>query len=78
VSPIEPANPALAAAIARFREDRELTQEDVAYRAGITTSTFSRIETGLSNPTWSTVERIARALDVSLVEIAKAVESYED
>lgn len=77
MSPIEPANSALAVAIVRFRKDRKLTQEDVAHLAGITTSTLSRIESGLNNPSWTTVERIARALDVSLVQIATAVEGGE-
>ena len=62
---------ALGAAIRQLRERRELTQEAVAHDAGVTASTFGLIERGQSNPTWATVEDIAAALDVALVDIAK-------
>ena len=78
VSPIEPASAALAATVRRLREEQDLTQEDVAYDAGLTTSTLSRVETGDNNPSWTTVERIAGALGVSLVQLAKAVEDAEE
>jgi transcriptional regulator with XRE-family HTH domain len=74
VSPIESASPALARAIRDLREDRKLTQEDVAHEAGITPGTYSRIEGARANPTWTTVERIARAMGVSLSVLAEAVE----
>jgi transcriptional regulator with XRE-family HTH domain len=77
VSPIEPASPAFACAIRTLREAQQLTQEDVAYDAGITPGTLSRIEGGRANPTWTTVERIAEALDVSLVDLAQAIERAE-
>jgi transcriptional regulator with XRE-family HTH domain len=75
VSPIEPASPALADAIRILREERSLTQEDVAIDAGITPGSLSRIETARSNPTWTTVERITGALGVSLTALAAAVEA---
>jgi transcriptional regulator with XRE-family HTH domain len=74
VSPIEPASRALARAIRDLRENQKLTQEDVAHEAGITPGTYSRIETARANPTWTTVERIAQALDVSLSVLVQAVE----
>jgi transcriptional regulator with XRE-family HTH domain len=76
VSPIESASPALARAIRDLREDRKLTQEEVAHEAGITPGTYSRIEGARANPTWTTVERIARALGVSLSVLAAAVEKH--
>jgi transcriptional regulator with XRE-family HTH domain len=74
VSPRDPANPGLAAAIRRLRGRQGLNQEDVAYKARITTGTLSRIENGLNNPAWTTVERIAEALGVGLVELVDEVE----
>jgi transcriptional regulator with XRE-family HTH domain len=62
---------ALGKAIRQVREQRGLTQEAVAHEAGVTASTFGLIERGQSNPTWATVEDIAVALDVTVVEIAK-------
>jgi transcriptional regulator with XRE-family HTH domain len=54
-----------------------MTQEAIAHEAGITSSTLSVIERGESNPTWATVARIAAAIDVSMVEIAKATKRLE-
>ncbi|MGH2854000.1 MAG: helix-turn-helix domain-containing protein [Solirubrobacteraceae bacterium] len=74
MSPLEGASPALAAVIRRLREERGVTQEDLAHEAGVTTGTLSKIERGLANPSWTTVERIARALSVSLGELGAAVD----
>ncbi len=74
MSPIEPASPALARTITALRRRRSLTQEDVAIAAGITPGTLSRIEGAKANPTWTTVERIAAALSVSVTELAAAAE----
>jgi transcriptional regulator with XRE-family HTH domain len=68
-------DPALAAALRRLREARGLTQEQLAHDAGITMGTLSKIETTAAAPAWATVRQIADALDVSLVELAAAVES---
>lgn len=76
VQPIEPASTRLAAAVRDLRKARRLTQEDVAHAAGITTGSLSRIETALTNPTWTTVERICKALDVSLRELCVEVERH--
>jgi transcriptional regulator with XRE-family HTH domain len=73
--PHEPASPELARAIAAVRGDAGLTQETVAIEAGVTPGYLSKIERAVSNPSWTTVERIADALDISLVELAEAVEA---
>ncbi len=67
-------DPALAAAIRRLREERGLTREAVAFHAGITTGSLARIELAQSAPAWFTVLRVAGALDVPLVELARRVE----
>ncbi len=43
--------------------------------AQITTGTLSKIETGSASCAWSTVIQIIDALDVSLVRLAKAIET---
>jgi transcriptional regulator with XRE-family HTH domain len=40
----------------------------------VTASTFGLIERGQSNPTWATVEDIAAALGVSMVELARVAQ----
>lgn len=66
---------ALAETIRRLREERDIAQEELAYMAGISTGSLSRIERGQASPAWTTVGRIAEALDVSVAELAEAVES---
>ena len=72
-APTQP-DPALAATVRRMRIERGDTQEDLAHRAGLTVAAFARIERGHANPTWTTVRRIAVALEVSLAALAEAVE----
>jgi len=66
---------ALADMLKQLREDREITQEQLAFEAGITASALSRIERGVNNPGWMTVRRLTEALNVTLVQLAKAIES---
>jgi transcriptional regulator with XRE-family HTH domain len=76
VMPLDPASTRLADAIRGLRVEQDLSQEEVAIDAGITPGSLSRIERAQSNPTWTTVERIAESLGVSLVDLAAAVEHY--
>jgi transcriptional regulator with XRE-family HTH domain len=78
VCPLDRASPALARTVRRLREQAATTQEDLAHEAGITTGTLSKIERAESNPSWTTIERIASALKISLVELTQAVEGDAD
>ena len=69
-----PADRALAITLRRLRNERGDTQEDLAHRAGLTVAAFARIERGHANPTWTTVRRIASALEISLEALGEAVE----
>ena len=64
--------------IRRAREAKGDSQEALAFHAGITTGTLQRLELGHSDPAWSTVRAVARALDLSLRELAAAVESARE
>jgi transcriptional regulator with XRE-family HTH domain len=68
-------DPALAAVLKRLREGHGVTQETLAFHAGISVGTLGRIEVGRTAPSWDSVCRIIDALDVSLVKLAKAVEA---
>lgn len=70
--------PALGAAVKQLREQRGTTQEALAYEAGITTGTLSQLERGISNPSWGTLQAIAKALGISMVELAKLAKKIED
>jgi DNA-binding XRE family transcriptional regulator len=78
MAPSEQPQPALGQAIRQLREKRGATQEAVAHGAGITTATLGVIERGLSNPTWATVKSIGEALDVSIGDLAKLSEKFEN
>jgi transcriptional regulator with XRE-family HTH domain len=65
---------ALAELLKRLREEREITQEQLAFDADITASALSRIERGLNSPGWMTVRRLAEALDITLVQLAAEVQ----
>jgi len=56
---------------------RDLSQEALAEKAGLTGRTVSAIETGNANPTWATTLDIAGALGVSIGELAKLSEKHE-
>ena len=49
----------------RLRQERLLTQEELAAQAGITVSTLSRIETGKTSPRLRTIRDLAQALGIS-------------
>lgn len=66
--------PSLGAAIRALRIKKDAKQQAVAEAAGITVAHLSKIERGLTNPTWGTVVATAEALGVSMVEIARAAE----
>jgi transcriptional regulator with XRE-family HTH domain len=53
----------------------ERSQEDLAHAAGISTSTLSRVERGLHQPSLPTLRKIAAALGVSLADLIDAAES---
>ncbi|MFH8744861.1 helix-turn-helix domain-containing protein [Streptomyces albidoflavus] len=48
---------------------RNLTQEKVAEKAGVSRDTVQRIERGTNDPRYSDLARIARALDTPLAEL---------
>ena len=70
-----PASPdpqvALGRAIRLRREELGLEQQTVALDAGVEPSWISHIESGRQNPAWGTVDRIARALGLSIAQLAQ-------
>jgi transcriptional regulator with XRE-family HTH domain len=71
------ADPALATTIRRLREERHLSREAVAHRAGISAGALARIELGQSSPGWNTVRHIAAALGMTITELVIVIEATE-
>lgn len=77
MGPSEQPQPALGKAIRQLRRERGVSQEALAYEAGVTSGTLSLIERGRSNPTWGTIKGIAAALGVTIADLAELSLAFE-
>ena len=59
----------LGGRIRALRQARRLTLRDVAERSGVTESFLSQVERDVTSPSIATVQRIARALDLSIAQL---------
>lgn len=59
----------VGARVAELREERALTQLELATQIRTTTQWLSRIELGRQNLTLATLVKLANALDVALTEL---------
>jgi transcriptional regulator with XRE-family HTH domain len=75
MSPRDRADPHLAEGHARLRERDGRSQEALAHDARLTVAAMARVERAQTNPTWTTVLRIADALGVSLAQLGRAVDN---
>lgn len=55
--------------IRRIREAKGLSQEELAFRAGLHRTYVSGVERGVRNPTVVILARLARALDAPLSDL---------
>ena len=55
--------------IQKLRELKGLSQQDLAAKCNFEKSNLSRLEAGRVNPTLSTLEKVAKALDITLSEL---------
>lgn len=61
----------VAARVAQLRQERGLSQEALAEKAQINRVTVARLEAAAHPPNIETLDRIARALGVSLADLVK-------
>jgi transcriptional regulator with XRE-family HTH domain len=64
--------------IRRLREERELDQAELADRSELATDTIERLEQGEVDVPWGEMRGIARALGLSMEEIASEVVELEE
>jgi transcriptional regulator with XRE-family HTH domain len=57
--------PVFAARLRELRGAAKLTQHELAERTGLHRQAIAKLETGVTRPTWDTVQALARALGVS-------------
>ena len=55
--------------IQKLRALKGISQQDLAAKCNFEKSNLSRLEAGRVNPTLSTLEKVAKALDVTLAEL---------
>ena len=56
-----------------LREERGWSQEEFADRAGLHRTYVSAVERGVRNPTLSVLERLAKALELSIHHLFKSL-----
>lgn len=64
--------------IKKIREAKGLSQKQVAAACKMDTGNYSRIENGKTDPAFSSVQKIAKALGVELTDLFKADEVLKD
>ena len=52
-----------------------MTQETLAFHAGLSVGTLGRIEVGRTAPSWDSVRRIIDALGVTMADLGAAVDA---
>lgn len=55
--------------VSLLRKSLGLTQDELAFRVNISPSYLSAIERGITDTTISTLKRLAKALDVEMIEL---------
>jgi transcriptional regulator with XRE-family HTH domain len=68
----------LGQSLRKIREAKGLAQKEVAIAAKMDTGQYSRIEGGKTDPSFSAVVRMAKALGVELTELFQANELFKE
>ena len=66
---------AFGAVLRQIRNEKGLTQDDLADRLGINSPYISRLESGQKHPSLEMIWKIAKALGIQASDIVKAVEN---
>jgi transcriptional regulator with XRE-family HTH domain len=64
--------------IKRIRTAKGLSQKEVILASGLDKAQFSRIENSKTDPSFSTLERIANAMGISLAELFVAGQDFKE
>jgi transcriptional regulator with XRE-family HTH domain len=64
--------------IKRIRTAKKLSQKEVTINAKLDTAQYSRIENGKTDPSVNTLERIAKAIGISLSDLFSSTEELKE
>ena len=67
--------PVFGEVLRRYRTDMNISQEELAFRAGVDRTFVSRIERGIRQPTITTLVGLGLALGVSAAELVREAEA---
>jgi transcriptional regulator with XRE-family HTH domain len=76
--PRSPGHAALGEAIRRLRLEAGLSQEQLAERAGTDLTQIGGIERGVRNPSYTTLLRLAAALETSVGELTSLADRLRE
>lgn len=68
----------LSSALKKVREAKGLSQKELANLIGMAQAQYSRIESGKTDPSFSVVVKIAKALGLTISELFQADEIFSD
>ncbi len=74
MSPRQPDKAALGRAVRTLRQKAGMTQEDLAYAAGLHWTYVGGIERGERNPSWENVVKLANGLNTTVSRLAAQAE----
>jgi transcriptional regulator with XRE-family HTH domain len=77
MTPRDEPQPGLARAVRQVRESREITQEDLADRAGVHRTWIGLLERNKVNPTWGSTKKVAEALGITHSALATLEEALD-
>ena len=67
----------LGRAVRALREEAGVDQATLAVRAEVSAALIADVESGLADPTWGDMRRVARALGMTLERLAELAEELE-
>lgn len=67
---------AFGRALAELRVQRGISQEEASLRSDVSRGYFGKVERGDASPTFETIVKVARGLELPVAEIVSLAESY--
>ncbi len=67
---------AFGRALGELRVKRGISQEEASLRSDVSRGFYGKVERGDASPTFETIVKVARGLDLAAAEVVSLAESY--